>query len=137
MTNCSLISLTLCLSAVAIFSGCGGEEAPAAESAKPAAPKPFDPMALELSEPELIQGREIWVATCGQCHVRGLGRAPIIADQKAWAPRIAKGKEVLYDHAINGFSGPQMNEMPPKGGFMDLTDEEVKLAVDFVVYASQ
>ncbi len=119
---------------VAAFSGCGKEESKGSASV---AAQPFDPMALELSDPHLIEGRTTWVATCGQCHVRGLGGAPIIADKAAWAPRIAKGKETLYDHAINGFSGPQMNEMPPKGGFTELTDEEVKRAVDFVIFASQ
>ena len=94
-------------------------------------------MALELTDANLIKGREIWMATCGQCHVKGLGGAPKIGDIEAWAPRIAKGAEVLYDHAINGFSGPQMNEMPPKGGFMHLSDEEVQLAVDFVIHASR
>lgn len=116
------------------FSGCGKKES---MGAKPQASKPFDPMALELTDANLIEGRKTWVATCGQCHVRGLGGAPIIADKAAWAPRIAKGKETLYDHAINGFSGPQMNEMPPKGGFTELTDEEVMRAVDFVIFASQ
>ena len=134
MTYRALVSLALSLSVASLISGCGGEEAPSSKVEQ--APKPFDPMALELDDPSLIKGREIWVATCGQCHVRGLGGAPIIADKEAWAPRIAKGKGVLYDHAINGFSGPLMNEMPPKGGFTDLTDEEVKLAVDFMVYAS-
>lgn len=124
----------LILLLAACLSGCGGKEDP---EGKPEAPKAFDPMALELTDANLIQGREIWVATCGQCHVRGLGGAPKIGDTKAWAPRIAKGAAVLYDHAINGFSGPQMNEMPAKGGFTDLLDEEVKLAVDFVMHASQ
>lgn len=118
----------------AAFSGCGKEE-PKGSAAEAA--KPFDPMALDLTDPNLIAGRATWVSTCGQCHVRGLGGAPIIADKAAWAPRIAKGKGALYDHAINGFSGPQMNEMPPKGGFTELTDEEVKRAVDFVIFASQ
>ena len=123
------------LSVAMLLAACGGKEETSDSNAKPAAP--FDPMALELSDPNLVKGRDVWVATCGQCHVRGLGGAPIIADTAAWAPRIAKGVDVLYDHAINGFSGPQMNTMPPKGGFTDLSDEEVKLAVDFVVYASK
>ncbi|ADE54388.1 c-type cytochrome [Coraliomargarita akajimensis] len=126
--------LLLCVTALGL-SGCGDREAEDADVPMKAAV--FDPMALALPEGPLIKGRDIWVETCGQCHVRGLGGAPRIADREAWAERITKGKETLYDHAINGFSGPQMNEMPPKGGFTDLTDDEVKLAVDFVVYASQ
>jgi len=113
---------------------CRPEEEP---EKKPVSVQSFDPASLVLDTPELEQGREIWMATCAQCHIRGLGGAPKIGDIAAWAPRIAKGKEVLYDHALHGFVGPQLNEMPAKGGFTDLTDDEVKLAVDFVVFASQ
>ena len=116
--------------------GCGGDsEEPVAAAAEPNSV--FDPMALELTNANLIKGREIWTATCAACHISGLGGAPKIADVAAWAPRIAQGKEMLYDHAIHGFVGPLYNEMPAKGGFTDLSDEEVKLAVDFVVFASQ
>ena len=124
----------LILLAAACLSGCGGEGDP---EGTVEGRKAFDPMALELTDADLIRGREIWVPNCGQCHLKGLGGAPIIADTEAWAPRIAQGIEVLYDHALHGFSGPQMNEMPPKGGFEYLSDDEVKLAVDFVVHASR
>ncbi|HAV12037.1 MAG TPA: cytochrome c5 family protein [Opitutae bacterium] len=116
--------------------GCDKPEEVSSHS-QPVPSSVFDPMALEIIDANLIKGREIWVRTCAQCHIRGLGGAPIIADKADWAPRILQGKEVLYDHAINGFVGPQLNEMPAKGGFLDLTDEEVKLAVDFVVFASE
>lgn len=116
--------------------GCGGE-GESASGDTPSAPEVFDPMALEISDAHLIKAREAWMATCVGCHLTGLGGAPKIGDKAAWAPRIAKGKEVLYDHAINGFTGPQLHEMPPKGGYSHLTDEEVKLGVDFVVFASQ
>ncbi|WP_309379863.1 c-type cytochrome [Cerasicoccus frondis] len=131
----SAVCLLACL---LLVSGCGQEAKPVAVS-EPKAEKPklFDPMALKLSDPALIEGRELWVPRCGQCHISGLGGAPKIGDQKAWAPRIAQGKEILYQHAINGFSGPQMLVMPAKGGFTELTDEQIKLCVDFVVHASQ
>ena len=49
------------------------------------------------------------------------------SDAGAWGPRIAKGKDTLYTHAINGF-----NAMPAKGG-ADIPDEEVQNAVDYMV----
>ncbi|MGB0372552.1 MAG: c-type cytochrome [Opitutales bacterium] len=132
------LALTMFVVCMLAFIGCGkksGDTTPSASS-KPE-PKAFDPMALELSEPGLIDGRKIWMATCSQCHLTGLGGAPKIGDVAAWSTRIAKGKETLYKHAIEGFIGPSYNQMPPKGGFTDLTDEEVKLAVDFVTYSSK
>ena len=50
-----------------------------------------------------------------------------------WAPRVAKGKAVLYDHAINGFFGPDDTMMPERGGNPALSDAEVKAAVDYMV----
>jgi len=57
--------------------------------------------------------------------------APKAGDADAWKDRIAKGNDVLYDHAVNGFRDKAM--MPPRGGNKSLTDEEVKAAVDYMV----
>jgi cytochrome c5 len=51
----------------------------------------------------------------------------MLGDAGAWGPRIAKGTETLYTHAINGF-----NAMPAKGG-ADIPDEEVQSAVDYMI----
>lgn len=119
--------------------GCGGEDSTSTHSGHGAKPKPapFDAMSIELTDANLIEGREVWLKTCTGCHKSGLGGAPLIADKAEWAPRIAKGRETLHDHAINGFSGPLMLQMPPKGGYDYLTDEQVKAAVDFMVHASR
>jgi cytochrome c5 len=44
--------------------------------------------------------------------------------------------EVLYRHAIEGYEG-ENGIMPPKGGFSNLPDEEVRLAVDYIVQQSR
>jgi cytochrome c5 len=90
-----------------------------------------------LSEEEAYEGkpneggRELYMVRCGTCHNTGLNGAPKIGDKLAWQPRIEQGKETLYDHAING-----IRNMPPKGGFPSLKDEQVKAAVDFMVTAA-
>jgi len=58
--------------------------------------------------------------------------APKAGDRAAWAPRIAKGKAVLYQHALQGFQGTS-GVMPPKGGRVDLPDDLIKAAVDHMV----
>lgn len=72
-------------------------------------------------------GKAVYNAVCHTCHASGLLGSPMLGDAGAWGPRIAKGKETLYTHAINGF-----NAMPAKGG-ADIPDEEVQNAVDYMV----
>ena len=49
-----------------------------------------------------------------------------------WEPRLTQPKAVLYDHAINGFFGPDDTMMPERGGNPELTDEQVRAAVDYM-----
>ena len=72
-------------------------------------------------------GKAVYSAVCQTCHASGLLGSPMLGDAGAWGPRIAKGKDTLYTHAINGF-----NAMPAKGG-ADIPDEEVQNAVDYMV----
>lgn len=72
-------------------------------------------------------GEEVYNAVCTNCHAAGVLNAPIVGDKGAWGPRIAKGKDTLYTHAINGFNG-----MPARGGG-ELSDQEVKNGVDYMV----
>ena len=72
-------------------------------------------------------GKAVYSAVCQTCHASGLLGSPKLGDAGAWGPRIAKGKDTLYNHAINGF-----NAMPAKGG-ADIPDEEVQNAVDYMV----
>ena len=72
-------------------------------------------------------GKAVYNAVCHTCHATGLLGSPMFGDAGAWGPRIAKGADTLYTHAINGF-----NAMPAKGG-ADIPDEEVQNAVDYMV----
>ena len=76
-------------------------------------------------------GEAVYQAACTTCHAGGLLGAPMTGNKAAWAPRIAKGKETLYSHAINGF-----NAMPAQGG-AELSDQEVKNGVDYLVSKAQ
>lgn len=81
----------------------------------------------------LQRGREIWLGTCEGCHGIGVAGAPVAGDREAWAERIARGREVLYEHALEGFFGPGGTMMPARGGNDTLSTEEVRLAVDYMV----
>jgi cytochrome c5 len=77
-------------------------------------------------------GDETFQQVCSACHGAGIAGAPKAGDKAAWGPRISKGKDVLYDHALKGFQG-SAGVMPAKGGRADLPDDLVKAAVDHMV----
>ncbi|MBL4773614.1 MAG: c-type cytochrome [Alcanivoracaceae bacterium] len=77
-------------------------------------------------------GQNIYDATCKLCHGNGLAGAPKIDDIITWENRLKQGLSKVHTHAIDGFQG-QYGVMPPRGGNMELTDEEVKAAVDFML----
>ena len=106
----------------------GEEEAAAAPTAKTVAEP--EPVAAAMSGPQ------VYNSACLACHGAGIGGAPIPGDAEAWATRIAQGLDVLEDHAINGFQG-SAGYMPAKGGRVDLSDEEVASAVEYMVSESQ
>lgn len=89
----------------------------------------------EFADPRLRAGRAVWLGTCRACHAEDVAGAPLVTDQAAWAPRLAKGREALYRSALEGRVGPKGTEMPPRGGNAALSDEEVKSAVDYMTAA--
>ena len=92
--------------------------------------------ALEDGVVTTVTGSGVYERHCALCHADGIGGAPVMGDAGAWSPRIEQGIEVLYRHAIEGYSGED-GIMPPKGGFVNLPDSEVSLAVDYIVKKSQ
>jgi cytochrome c5 len=101
---------------------CGGQPAMATASAMAAGAAPA------------VDGEATYNAACMACHASGAGGAPVVGNGDAWAPRIAKGIEALYDSGLNGVAG---TSMMAKGGRADLSDEAVMAAVDFMVENSQ
>lgn len=92
------------------------------------------PCTLAAEEPAAgMSGQQVYNNVCIACHSPpGVGGAPALGDAEAWAPRIAQGMETLIDHALNGFSGAS-GIMPRRGQRLDLSDEEVIGAVEYMV----
>lgn len=82
-------------------------------------------------------GKKVYEGLCISCHSAPIPGVPQIGDKEDWAPRIAQGMETLYEHSIEGFHGEGGMMMPPRGGDPNLSDEEVKAAVDYMVEKSQ
>ena len=87
---------------------------------------------VQLQGEGLQQGRQVWLASCEGCHGYGIAGAPVPMAPAEWVPRLEKGKSVLYEHAINGYFGVDDTMMPARGGNPDLSDDEVRSAVDYM-----
>jgi cytochrome c len=81
------------------------------------------------------KGESVYNSTCKSCHSIGIAGSPKFGDSKEWGTRFSKGKDVLYQGAINGYEG-DAGFMPAKGGKLSLTDDEVKAAVDYMLESS-
>ena len=95
----------------------GSADAAGSASGGPAAPK---------------SGEETFQQVCSACHGAGIAGAPKAGDKGAWGPRIAKGKTVLYDHAVHGFTGTA-GTMPAKGNRLDIPDAIIEQGVDHMM----
>lgn len=84
--------------------------------------------AIVEAEETVGGGQQIVTQVCSMCHSSGMMNSPKLGNKADWAPRIEKGIETLYSHAINGF-----NMMPARGGRPDLSDDDMKLAVDHMI----
>jgi cytochrome c5 len=83
---------------------------------------------VEPTAAQLEQGKKVYAENCASCHDTGITGAQKLTDTKAWDGLLKQGKKYLYPAAINGTFGG-----PAKGGNDKLTDEETKVAVDYMV----
>lgn len=72
-------------------------------------------------------GEAVYQTACVACHGTGVAGAPKLSDAAAWAPRLAQGKETLWQHVWQGF-----NAMPPKGACGDCSEAELRAAVGYL-----
>ncbi|MDP2893402.1 MAG: c-type cytochrome [Sulfurimonas sp.] len=70
--------------------------------------------------------------SCAVCHKTDAMGAPAVGAKAVWAKAMEKGMDKVNHNAINGIGG-----MPPKGGAMNLSDDEVKDIVKYMVESSK
>lgn len=119
---------------------CGGDGAAPATDA-PSAPAaaveaPAVQPAAEAVAAGPAPGEKVYQSTCVLCHGSPAVGAPVLGNKEDWAPRIAQGKDVLYKHALEGFTGAK-GTMPPHGGNPSIDEASIKEAVDYMVGKSQ
>ena len=82
------------------------------------------------------KGESVYKKHCVACHGTGIAGSPKLGDKAAWSARITQGEAVITQHAIKGFKG-ETGYMPPKGGFMSLSDDEISVTVQYMVSQAQ
>lgn len=136
------------------LSACGKEEEepksaapaqPATEASKPAetavpteAEQPAETAVADarVAAAGAADGEKVFKTACAMCHQTGAAGAPVVGKKSDWGPRIAQGNAILYERAINGFTGSK-GKMPARGGKASLSDAEVHAAVDYMVSKSK
>jgi cytochrome c5 len=97
--------------------------APAAPATAPAA----EPAASAAGQ----GGEAVYTKACIVCHSTGVAGAPKVGDKAAWEPRLAQGMDTLMSTALKG-----KGAMPPKGGHANLSDAEIKAAIEYMLEKS-
>ena len=78
-------------------------------------------------------GQKIYSQACATCHNSGLMHAPKLGDARDWKTRLqaAGSIDALVEIAEHG-----KGDMPPRGGNPDLTDDQIKSTVQYMLSKS-
>jgi len=75
-------------------------------------------------------GESVYKNRCSLCHAGGAGGAPKFGNREDWVPRAALGRIALYEVALRGKPN---TAMMARGGFRDLSSDEVMAAADYML----
>lgn len=111
--------LALLSLAAAVAAGCGSAPPPPGGKTKTLPPTPA----------EFTAGKELYANGCASCHDSSKEGAPRLGFLRAWRRRLEAGEDALVQHAIDG-----IGLMPPRGDNPDLTDDNIRSIVRYMVY---
>lgn len=80
------------------------------------------------AEEVVVDGPTVYGGLCKTCHDAGVAGAPIKGSDQMAERLAANGMDGMMQNALNG-----LNAMPPRGGNPRLTDEQIQVAVEFML----
>jgi cytochrome c5 len=83
-----------------------------------------------LPTAQAASGEAIYKSKCSSCHDSGAGQAPRVSVSAEWREREARGRGAMYESAIKGIPA---TAMAAKGGYAELSDEEIRATVDYML----
>lgn len=133
MTGKDIDKRTMPYGTVKVAGAADSDSSMAPVEATPAEKTPAEPVAeaMPAAAEVAIDGGSLYSA-CAACHSTGVAGAPVTGNAAAWGSRIATGIDSLVANAING-----KGAMPPKGGRADLSNEQIKAIVEYMVAESK
>ena len=74
----------------------------------------------------------VYEQNCMACHGQGVAGAPRVGEVEAWKERLPKGIDAMVIIVIDGVQG-YSGAMPPRGGNPNLSDEQIREAVQYML----
>ena len=71
------------------------------------------------------EGKDVYTKSCAMCHK---AMSPKTGDKAAWEPRLKLGKDALVAAVVKG-----KGTMPAKGGHPELSEADIKDAVEYMI----
>lgn len=87
-------------------------------------------LALFATAVAAATGEAVYKAKCNACHDSGAGNAPRVHVREDWRERETRGRAAMHASALKGVP---YTAMAAKGGYAELTDTEVRDAVEYML----
>lgn len=86
------------------------------------------------AEPKVSRGKAIYEASCLVCHgADGTGAMPGVSDLTAADGPLSKSDDVLFRSLVTGINSRGSSiAMPPRGGNPKLTDDDLRVVVQYL-----
>lgn len=80
----------------------------------------------------LENGNKVYENACIACHLKGVAGAAKLTDKERWMESAQKGKDTLFMHVKEGYSG-DYGVMPEKGECKECSDQDIYDGLSYIL----